>query len=427
MRNENINDYDDIILAENVIDSTNPITTGLNNNILVIGGTGAGKTMSYTEPQLLFSKNRSLIISVTKRTLISKYKESLLKRGYKVEIIDIDKPQNSTIGYDPLNFIRTNEDMLSLAKGIVDTGNKKDDGRDKYWDNCASQLIASLISMSKELLPIYKENDIDADTSFYGVLKINKELEFKESTGSGFTQSSIDDELKALYEYNPNSYAVQCFKSVKGLASKTLSCVSSVVNTAFNNMFTPAAIELMQAEKVIDFKDIANEKTALFIVTSPVDESSHMLANLMFYQIFKELYDISQMTDGRLSRQVHIICDDFAVSAKIYRFEKYISIFREIGISVSILIQSETQLVDMYGTNAASTIINNCDRILYLGGMDIMTCQNIARRLDVPLSDVLYMPIEEAAVIKRGSKPIKTRRFQICNTNDYKVLITKRI
>lgn len=135
----------------------------------------------------------------------------------------------------------------------------------------------------------------------------------------------------------------------------------------------------------------------------------------MFYaQIFKQLFEYAeQCPNGMLPVPVHVLCDDFATGSRILNFTEYISIFREKRISVTLLLQSESQLEQMYGSGNATTIINNCDSYIYLGGMDLKTAQNMSLRLNRPLEDILYMPIGQEVVIRRGQRPIITRRYDI--------------
>ncbi len=414
---------DKLILAEGIIRDADPSKTGLNGNVIVIGGTGSGKTVSYTEANLLHTFDRSLVVSVSKRSLISKYSPLFQKKGYQVEVIDLISPEKSTVGYDPMRYINNNEDIMHLAKAIV-SGNAPagEDGNQSYWDNTSVQLCAAEIAMAKELLPVYEEMGKDVDQTFNSVLKIDEELYFKESMGMGFTKSSLDHEFEALKEYDPDSFAFRNFSSISGLASRTVSCITSTLKSSYGDTFSSAALSLMSREKTFEFKDLADRKTVLFIVTNPVNKSSHAFANLMFAQMFKNLYEY-YLESGSFKKQVHVICDDFAVSAKIYDFEKYISIFRESGISVSVLVQSLSQLASLYGEYASSTIMNNCDRILYLGGMDLFTCQNMAQRLDVPLSDVLNAKLESAFVMQRGERPIIGSRYKTYEDFAYEEVI----
>lgn len=144
--------------------------------------------------------------------------------------------------------------------------------------------------------------------------------------------------------------------------------------------------------------------------------------------MFKQLFEYAEnCPDGVLPVPVHVLCDDFATGGEILNFPEFISIFREKGISVTLLLQSESQLNQMYGTDNSVTIINNCDTYIYLGGMDLRTAQNVSVRLNSPLDEVLYMPIGQEILFRRGQRPIITKRYEIQKntlyrkiTDDYK-------
>ena len=123
---------------------------------------------------------------------------------------------------------------------------------------------------------------------------------------------------------------------------------------------------------------------------------------------------------GKLPIPVHVLCDDFATGSRILNFPEYISIFREKQISVTLLVQSESQLESMYGSEDATTIINNCDTYLYMGGMDLKTGRSISERLNAPLEDVLYMPIGQEYIFRRGQRPIVTTRYNITRNEQYR-------
>ena len=133
-----------------------------------------------------------------------------------------------------------------------------------------------------------------------------------------------------------------------------------------------------------------------------------------------------QNEDGRLERPVHVLCDDFACGAKIVNFAEYISVFREKGISVMMMLQSESQLKSIYGEDDAKTIINNADTYIYLGGIDLDTAKSVSQRLNKPLEDVLSMPIGREYIFRRGQKPIVTERYQIQGDREYQELMGYR-
>ena len=126
-----------------------------------------------------------------------------------------------------------------------------------------------------------------------------------------------------------------------------------------------------------------------------------------------------RQADGMLPYPVQVLCDDFATGCRIPDFDKTISIFREKRISAVMLVQSETQLASMYGQMAAKTIINNCDTLVYLGGMDIDTCSSIARRANVPMEDVTTMKVGQEIYFRRGMKPVFTQRYDVTADNAY--------
>ena len=178
---------------------------------------------------------------------------------------------------------------------------------------------------------------------------------------------------------------------------------------------------MMKKRKKVDFEAITNEKTVLFVTTSAVNPALHTFVNMFYSQMFKELFEIGEANEsGKLNIPIQVVCDDFACGAKIVNFEEYISIFREKGISVTMMLQSESQLQGIYGEHEAKTIINNSDTYIYMGGIDLSTAKNISERINLPLEDVLYMPIGQELIFRRGSKPVITTRYEVEKDKEYK-------
>lgn len=158
----------------------------------------------------------------------------------------------------------------------------------------------------------------------------------------------------------------------------------------------------------------------LFVSSSAVNPALHCFINMFYAQAFKTLFEYAEsLPSSRLPIPVHVLCDDFATGSRILNFPEYISIFREKQISVTLLVQSESQLESMYGSEDATTIINNCDTYLYMGGMDLKTGRSISERLNAPLEEVLYMPIGQEYVFRRGQRPIITTRYDILQNEMY--------
>ena len=216
-----------------------------------------------------------------------------------------------------------------------------------------------------------------------------------------------------------------CWKSFKNLPIKTAGCVFGTLNTTIDTIFSPELRKMMATKKKVDFEQMATKKTILFVTTSAVNPALHCFVNMFYAQAFKQLFEYAEnRPDGVLPIPVHVLCDDFATGSRVLNFPEYISIFREKGISVTLLLQSESQLEQMYGTDNATTIINNCDSYIYLGGMDLRTAQNISLRLNAPLDEVLYMSIGQEVLFRRGQRPIITRRYDI-QKNDIYQKVTK--
>ena len=400
-----------VILGENCCYSSDCNETGLNNNIIVCGGSGSGKTMSISEPRLLETKTSSLISTVTKRRIVTKYMPLFKERGYNVLDLNFVNPIESTCSYDPLKYVASYSDITFLAKSIVKADPQKDrSSADPYWDEAAISLL------SAEIAYILMTND---KATFADVLELHDSLTI--DVGGSTIRTSLDDQFDYMASEYPTCFAVSCWKSFKSLPIKTAGCVFGTLNTTIDTIFSPELREMMVTKPQVDFELMATEKTILFVTTSAVNPALHCFVNMFYAQAFKQLFEYAESSqNGVLPVPVHVLCDDFATGGRVLNFAEYISIFREKRISVTLLLQSESQLEQMYGTGNATTIINNCDSYIYLGGMDIKTAQNISLRLNVPIDEVLYMPIGQEILFRRGQRPIITRRYDIQKDELYK-------
>ena len=401
---------DRIILGENLSFSTDTDKTGINNNVLVCAGSGSGKTMSIMEPRLLNTFDSSLVVTVTKRRLVTKYKPMFIERGYEVQDLNFVKPEQSTVTYDPLKYVKSYSDITFLAQSIVLSDPKKENSTlDPYWDNAAISLLSAEIAYV--LMSVKKP-------TFADVLKMHDNLNLRES-GSGIS-TNYDNQFERMASKDPGCFAVTCWNSFKSLPIKTASCVFGTLNTTIDNIFSPEMRDMIAEKKRINFESIAKKKTVLFISTSAVNPSLNCFVNMFYAQMFKQLFEFAESRpNGQLPIPVSVLCDDFATGSRVLNFPEYISIFREKRISVTLLLQSESQLESMYGTNDTTTIINNCDTYVFMGGMDLVTARHISERLNAPLEDVLYMPIGQEYVFRRGQKPISVKRYDILKDKMY--------
>ena len=405
--------YDNIILAENCVYSMDSHKTQLNNNVMVVGSSGSGKTTSVTEPMLLTTANTSLIVTLSKRRLINLYRPLMTKRGYDVEILDFARPETSPFSFDPLAYVKSYKDVVFLAEAIIKSNPRKENTTaDPYWDDCSISLLAAEIGLTM----FEKKKPTFAD-----VLHLHDSLEIRDD--DGVTKTSLDGKFAEVISKNPGSFVASCWRSFVNTPIRTMRCVFSTMNTVLDTLFTPELRKMLDNANRVNFTELSSKKTVLFVLTSPVSKALYCFVNLFYATVFKELFEIAEKRrDTVLPLPVHILCDDFAVGCKIPNFTDYIAIIREKRISTTILLQSESQLEAMYGFEEATTIRNNCDSFVYLGGMDLQSAKDVSERLNVPLEDVLYMPIGQAVVFRRGEKPIITQRYNTPENEIYRKL-----
>lgn len=408
-------------LAEGVVYPADFDKTGLNLNEMVVGGTGCGKSVSVAYSRLVHTSNSSVVVPITKKAIRDKFAGMFRNRGYQVVELDFTKNGRSNLGYDPMDYIRNTDDTITLAKNIVEAfGENRGGGRiDPYWYNSAASVLAAEIELIR-LNAAYAGKR----PRFIEVIELHRSIRFHNTAMKEMSKINIDYLFDAAEERYPGNAACELWRTIKNLSVTTASCILSTLNASVDMMFTETVMKVLEKEECFAFKRLGEEKTAVFITTPPMNKASQGFVNLLYADLFRELFETAEERDcGRLAVPVHIICDDFACGSRILDFEDYISVFRAAGISVTLLLQSESQLISMYGEHAATTIINNCDTYVYMGGTDMKTCQNVSYRLDKPLHMIMSMPLEQVVVFRRGAEPIVSRRYQTLEDPVYKELV----
>lgn len=409
-------------LADGYVFPTSQSETGINPNELIVGPTRSGKTMSVVEPKLLHTFDNSVVISITKRALYEKYADLFRARGYAVWDLNLADPTSSNVAYDPLDFVKTDRDIMALTHMLVggEMSRTIEGTADPYWNQSAESGLAAIFHLVVDEAARQGKNP--SFTDFY---KLYRKLSI--STEGNVATTTLDKMFDRLEERKPDSVAPRLWNTIRGNAPRTASCIYSVMNNAVDKLFSPEILKMTsKMRKHVSFEELGSRKVALFITTSPVNKSLQKMCTMFFTDAFRELFEYAESLPAReLPVPVHLICDDFATGSVIPDFDEYISVFCAKGISCSLLLQSESQLQSMYGANAATTIINNCDTYLYMGGMDYTTCANVSRRKNIPLEDVYSLPLERVILFRRGSRAVEAKRYQTLKDPLYLSLMNK--
>lgn len=403
-----------MILGNNCIYSGNPEETGLNRNVLIVGGTGSGKTVSFVEPALMealrVTKPNNKIVILTKRELAEKYMPLYKEAGFKVYDLNFSNPTKGTYCYDPLAYIKSEEDISDLCHAIVMSNERKEHSiADPFWDDSSEQLLAAEIGA----ILMIKDKPTFAD-----VLDLHFSLKIEES-GCGI-KTSLDPIFTKIEKAAPDCYAIICWKTFKEAAPKTAKSIYVSMNPTLR-AFTTSIRNSIRTKPFVDFNKFTNEQSILFITTSPVKRALHSLANIFVSQAIAELFTIADNNrTGKLHIPIDIIFDDFATGAKISDMPEKLSICRSKGIAfLGILLQSESQLKRMYGEYESIEIIDNCDTYVFFGGNNYDTAKTLSLKLNVPLDEILYLPVGRTIVFRRGQKPIFSTRYDIFNDKFY--------
>lgn len=396
---------DNVILAKDIILNGELGLTRPNDNQMVFGGTGSGKTMSIVLPTLCHMENSSLIGTFAKRSIVNKAVSYLKEKGYKTIVWDLSFPANGNPIPDPLSYVSSDDDIQELAKQIANgnTEYQRSTKFDPWWRDATESLLVFLI---------YFVLTTEKHPSMKRVVELFNKIEIKED-GRGII-TSLDSQYERLKRKAPNSIAVAKFHSFIQLPYATAGCVLGDTEKAIQNMF-PISIQSAMSEKAyVDFEDFATNRTAIFIITSPVRTVQYAFSNLLFSLVIRYLMEFAEtQKDNHLPRDVKLVFDDFSCGFAIQNYEKTISTFRAVGISSLMLCQSLSQLDATYGQDNATVILDNCSSLVYFpGGMNQQTASYIAKMLDLPLSDVLFMPIGEVVVFQSGQRPVIAPRYE---------------
>lgn len=405
-----------LIVGEGQYYSKNCYQTRLNNNVLVVGASGAGKTRSIVKPNLL-QANGSYIVSDPKGALAKEmgpYFESL---GYVVHKVSFIHPENST-GYNPLAYCRTPMDIQKLSHMIVYGRTEGNSNRyDPFWDQASEVLYSAIIGymLETDTLP-EKEKNLNT------VLELIRDSGRRECVSKGprsrtenVFEAKMEQHAQVCQERGGKSWAYEKYREYNVAPDKTHDTIAICAVALLSSYDTPEYRSFLENNE-LDFKMIGQKPTIVFVEVSDTDRSADVLVNLFYSQLMNVLCDYAdtECENNCLPVPVQFILDDFATNAKICNFENMIANIRSRGISAMLMVQSESQIQAGYGVHA-STIVDNCNTYVYMGGSSPEMAEKIAVRANKTSNTILNMPLEKSWVFRRGQAPVFCDNFDLAS------------
>ena len=347
-----------IILAEN---NYLPVDKRGNVNVLVVGGSGSGKSASYSIPNA-YQMLGSYVFTDPKGELYDRTAGYLKAHGYKIKVLNLVHPQYSD-GYNPLMHISSEIDVDVIANTIVKGQKSEGGGSDPFWDDSAEMLLKALIYYLMATRPEEEQN-----------LASCAELVRAANTNGG---SNLLTELMSQLPYDHP--ARMNYKSIEIAPEKTYSSILSTLQSKLGKFDSKEIAELTSTD-TIDFEQIGNEKTAVYVISSDTHTAYDFLLTIFFAQMIQQLYDFADNNGGKLAMPTYFILDEFANIGKIPDFDKKISTSRSRKISFSVILQNLDQLEAVY-EKSYETIIGNCDTHVFLGSNSQKTVEYFSKAL----------------------------------------------
>ncbi|MCL1998299.1 MAG: type IV secretory system conjugative DNA transfer family protein [Turicibacter sp.] len=462
---------------------------GRNKNILVVGGSGTGKTRFYMKPNLMQAAlsrlyGCSVVVTDPKGTILEEVGYCLANRGFKIKTLNtIDFAK--TMKYNPLAYIKSEKDILSLVTALMaNTSDPDKKGGDDFWGKTEQLLYCALISFIHSFLPKNKQN-LNTLVKFIRKMEVREDDEnFKNPIDLMFDCLAMGEE-KALDRYHerdengeivkykrlnlnlpvdPEHFCVTQYEYFKLAAGKTaksilISCAARLAPFAIKEVAELVSEDEMELDKIGGYKDpktgkTIKQKVALFVIISDTDKTYNFIVGLMYSQMFNLLCTVADTQfGGRLPLHVRCLLDEFANIGQIPEFDKLIATIRSREISATIVLQTYTQLKNIYKDNAA-TIIGNCDTKLFLGGGEKETLKEWVETLGKETIDTHnesenlgaksnggsrsfqklgreLLTVDELALLEgdqclmqiRGARPFKSVKYQIERHPLYKELL----
>ncbi|HGA3158912.1 TPA: VirD4-like conjugal transfer protein, CD1115 family [Streptococcus agalactiae] len=341
-----------------------------NKNVLVIGGSGSGKTRFYVKPNLM-QMHSSYCVTDPKGTIVLECGKMLEDNGYEIKILNTINFKKS-MKYNPFAYLRSEKDILKLVQTII--ANTKGEGEksgEDFWVKAEKLYYTALIGYIFYEAPREEKN-------FATLLDMIDASEVREDDET--YMNPIDRLFEALEKKEPTHFAVKQYKKYKLAAGKTAKSILISCGARLAPFDIRELRDLMKEDE-LELDTLGDRKTALFVIISDTDDTFNFVVSIMYSQLFNLLCDkADDVYGGRLPVHVRCLLDEFANIGLIPKFEKLIATIRSREISASIILQAQSQLKAIYKDNA-DTIVGNCDSTLFLGGKEKTTLKELSETL----------------------------------------------
>ena len=452
---EDIKPFIDPVFANNVIlTQTERLTMSSrpknpayarNKNVLIIGGSGSGKTRFFVKPNLMQCVSDkypcSFVVTDPKGSILVECGSLLQRSDYRIKVLNTINFKKS-MNYNPLAYIHSEKDILKLVNCLILNTKGEGKSNDPFWEKAETLLYTALIGYLYGVVP-------EEDRNFAMLVSMINAMEVREDDED--FKNPVDLMFEALEEREPEHFAVRQYKKYKLAAGKTaksilISCAARLAP------FDIAELRELTAYDELELDTLGDQKSALFIIISDTDDTFNFLVSLCYTQLFNLLCEkADDVYGGRLPVHVRCLIDECANIGQIPRLEKLMATIRSREISACLVLQTQSQLKAQY-KDSADTICGNCDSVIFLGGKEKTTLKELSEALGRETIDTLntgesrgretsrstnfqklgkeLMSIDELAVMDgrkcilqlRGVRPFLSDKYDITQHPNYKYL-----
>ena len=419
--------------------------TARNKNVLIIGGSGSGKTRFWLKPNLMQCTSKtfpaSFVVTDPKGDIVIDTGKLLQRNGYRIKIFNTINFKKS-MRYNPFAYIHSEKDILKLVTTLIANTKGEQKGGDEFWTKAETLLYCALIGFIHYEAPVEEQN-------FATLIEFINAMEVREDDEE--FKNPVDLMFEELAERDPNHFAVRQYAKYRLAAGKTAKSIL-VSCGARLAPFDIAEVRDVTAYDELELDTLGDEKTALFLIMSDTDDSFNFLISLCYTQLFNLLCEkADDVYGGRLPVHVRCLIDECANIGQIPRLEKLMATIRSREISACLVLQAQSQLKAIYKDNA-DTIIGNCDCSIFLGGKEPSTLKDLSAALGKETIDTFntgesrgrelshslnyqklgkaLMDVDELAVLDggkcilqlRGVRPFLSDKFDITQHPNYRFL-----